>query len=107
MKKVKFYFKLVAKGSLENVYFCPEEETESILIKTNTDKKEWTNKQFELMVNNPFEYKLIVFGVTGTKWTAELKIINGSEKEPFLEWEGETGDTRNNFSDRTKPNKDV
>ncbi|TRX31199.1 hypothetical protein FNW52_18975 [Flavobacterium sp. ZT3R18] len=107
MKKVKFYFKLEAIGSLENVFFCPEKETTSIILKTDSERKEWLNEQFELMVENPFEYTLTVFGVTGTHWEAELKIINGDDEKVFLEWKGITGDTKNNFSIRNKPTKNV
>lgn len=106
MKTVKFYFKLESKGSLENVYFYPENEP-SIIISTSAVKKEWENKSFELMVQNPFEYKLVVFGVSGTEWKAELKIIKDNEKVDFLSWEGTTGDTRRNISERKKPTKDV
>lgn len=107
MNKVKFYFKLTSKGRLANVLFFPEQENTSILLETNSDKKEWENDEFELMVENPFEYKLQVFGVSGTKWEAELKTIKDSEKKDFLSWSGETGDTRRNISERTKPIKDV
>ena len=107
MKKVKFYFKLESQGALENVFFSPEANKESIRIKTNSQRKEWVNEQFELMVVNPFEYTLTVFGVTGTGWKAELMIIDDGNKKDFLKWEGSTGDTKNNFSIRTSPTKNV
>ncbi|MEQ9403922.1 MAG: hypothetical protein RIM99_10070 [Cyclobacteriaceae bacterium] len=104
MKEVEFSFKLTAKGRLSNVFFYPEQETMSIRLET-ADHKVWENKSFKLNVANPFEYELAVFGVSGTEWEAELR-IKGQTKA-FIEWEGETGDTRRNVSIRTKPEKDV
>lgn len=107
MKKVKFYFKLTSKGTLANVFFYPEQEESTILLKADSKRKEWENEEFELLVVNPFEYTLKVFGVTGTEWEAELKIITSEGKKDFLKWEGETGDTKRNVSVRTKPLKNI
>lgn len=106
MRKVKFYFKISSEGTLANVFFYPEQENVSILL-TTEDKKEWENKEFELLVEDPFEYTLMVFGVSGTSWNAELKIISPEGKKEFLSWNGETGDTRRNISVRTKPVKNI
>jgi hypothetical protein len=103
MKKVKFYFKLTSKGSLANVFFYPEQETISVILERDSDSKEWKNESFELLVEDPFDYELQLFGMSGTEWEAELKIINGTEKVDFLKWSGTTGDTRRNISIRTKP----
>jgi hypothetical protein len=107
MKKTKFYFKLTSKGSLANVFFYPEQENVSIRLETDSDKKEWENNSFELLVEDPFEYTLQVFGVSGTDWDAELKIITESNKNDFIKWSGQTGDTRRNISIRTKPIKNL
>lgn len=108
MKKVKFYFKLVSTGELEDVAFFPEDAQISIKIKHDSSRKKWENTGFELYVDNPFEYVLIVFGLSGTQWEAELKIveIDGSHSD-FLKWSGITGDTTNNISRRTKPVKNI
>ena len=107
MKKAKFYFKLTSKGSLANVFFYPEQEDVSIILETDSIRKEWRNESFELLVEDPFEYILQVFGVSGTDWEAELKIITKSSKIDFLMWSGQTGDTRRNISIRTKPIKNL
>ncbi|GAA0892590.1 hypothetical protein GCM10009122_22690 [Fulvivirga kasyanovii] len=106
MKTVKFNFKLTSKGSLANVFFYPEQEDVSILLKADSKGKEWKNESFELLVEDPFEYTLHVYGVSGTEWEAELKIIGDSEVN-FLKWSGTTGDTRRNISVRTKPTKNL
>lgn len=103
MKKAKFYFKLTAKGSLANVRFYPEQENISIIIETDSKRKEWKNESFELLVEEPFDYNLQVFGVSGTDWEAELKLIKKSTKVDYLKWSGTTGDSRRNISIRTKP----
>lgn len=107
MKKAKFYFKLTAKGKLANVFFFPEKEETTIILNTDSDRKEWENDEFELLVEDPFDYTLKVFGVSGTEWEAELKIFSGNDKKDFLEWKGETGDTRRNISVRNKPTKNL
>jgi hypothetical protein len=103
MKKVKFYFQLKSKGSLANVFFYPEQENVSIRLETDSKRKEWTNKSFELLIEEPFEYVLQVFGVSGTDWEAELKIISGTDNKGFLKWTGTTGDSIRNISVRKKP----
>ena len=107
MKKAKFYFKLTSKGRLANVFFFPEQERVTILLETDQGRKEWINQEFELLVKNPFEYGLQVFGVSGTEWSAELKLIIGNEKKAFIEWSGITGDTRRNISERITPIKNL
>jgi hypothetical protein len=107
MKNAKFYFKLTSQGSLANVSFSPEKEELSIVLKFDGPRKNWENKEFELLVENPFEYILKVFGVTGTSWKAELKFLEDGVKKDFLEWDGVTGDTRRNFSERTTPIKNI
>ena len=107
MKKAKFYFKLTSKGSLANVLFFPEKEKVSIILKTDSTRKNWENKEFELHVEEPFEYLLQAFGVSGTEWKAELKIVVNNVKVDFIEWEGITGDTRRNISERTEPVKNL
>lgn len=107
MKKVTFYFKLTSVGKLANVFFYPEQESVSILLKADGAQKEWENEGFELLVENPFEYTLQIFGVSGTEWAAELKIITEMGKQDFLKWEGTTGDSRRNISIRTKPTKNI
>lgn len=107
MKKVKFYFKLSSKGRLANVFFFPEKEDSTIILETNSNRKEWKNKEFELLVENPFDYTLQVFGVSGTNWEAELKLITDAGEKDFLHWKGTTGDTRRNISIRTKPTKNI
>ncbi|MDP5199811.1 hypothetical protein [Flavobacterium sp. DG2-3] len=107
MKKVKFHFKLISKGTLANVFFYPEQEESTIILKTDSKRKEWENEEFELLIENPFEYTLKVFGVTGTEWEAELKVITPDGEKAFLKWEGETGDTKRNISVRTKPTKNI
>ncbi|MDQ6530929.1 hypothetical protein [Flavobacterium sp. LHD-85] len=107
MKKVKFHFKLISKGTLANVFFYPEQEESTIILKSDSKRKEWENDEFELLIENPFEYTLKVFGVTGTEWEAELKIITLDGEKAFLKWEGETGDTKRNVSIRTKPLKNI
>ncbi|MNE00332.1 hypothetical protein D3C80_927400 [compost metagenome] len=76
-------------------------------MKSDSKRKEWENDEFELLVENPFEYTLKVFAVTGTEWEAELKIITSDGEKAFLKWEGETGDTKRNVSIRTKPLKNI
>lgn len=105
MKKAKFYFKLTAEGRLANVFFFPEQEKSTIFLETDQGRKEWVNEEFELLVEDPFEYGLQVFGVSGTEWNAELKLIIDNEKKEFIKWSGVTGDTRRNISERTKPIK--
>lgn len=107
MKKAKFYFKLTSKGRLANVFFYPEQENSTIILDSNSDRKEWENEEFELLVEDPFEYTLQVFGISGTDWEAELKLITDSDKKDFLKWKGTTGDTRRNISVRTKPIKNL
>lgn len=107
MKKVKFHFKLTSTGTLANVFFYPEQEESTIILKADSKRKEWENKEFELLVEDPFEYTLKVFGVSGTKWEAELKLITADGEKNFLKWEGETGDTKRNISVRTKPLKNI
>ncbi|MDO5970022.1 hypothetical protein Q4Q35_09390 [Flavivirga aquimarina] len=103
MKKVNFYFELKSKGSLANVFFYPEQENVSVRLETDSNRKEWKNESFELLVENPFEYELQVYGVSGTEWEAELKIITKSNTKSFIKWSGTTGDTRRNISVRRKP----
>lgn len=107
MEKVNFYFELTSKGSLANVFFYPEKENVSVRLETDSDRKEWKNESFELLVENPFEYELQVYGVSGTEWEAELKIIKKSDAKSFIKWTGTTGDTRRNISVRTKPIKNL
>jgi len=107
MKKVKFHFKLTSEGRLANVFFYPEEENSTIILEADSERKEWENEDFELMVENPFEYVLKVFGVSGTEWKAELKIITQDGEKDFLKWEGITGDTKRNLSVRKKPVKNI
>lgn len=107
MKKAKFYFKLTATGRLANVFFFPEQERSTVILETNSGKKEWVNDEFELLIEDPFEYTLQVFGVSGTSWEAELKIITDDEVKDFIQWSGTTGDTRRNISERTKPIKNL
>ncbi len=103
MKKVKFYFELKSEGSLANVFFYPEQEEVSIRLKTESQRKKWKNDSFELLIEEPFDYVLKVYGVSGTKWEAELKIVSSIENKSFLKWSGTTGDTRRNISIRKKP----
>lgn len=103
MKRVTFKFNLKSTGRLENVWFYPEDEHNSIIIERDASRTKWINKEFTLLVQDPFEYKLRVFGISGTKWEAEVKIQKGQEWAPFIAWKGETGDTRRNISIRTKP----
>ena len=107
MKKAKFCFKLTSKGKLANVFFYPEQENSTIILDSDSDRKEWENEEFELLVEDPFEYTLQVFGGSGTDWEADLKLIANSDKIDFLKWEGTTGDTRRNISVRTKPIKNL
>ncbi|OJJ20465.1 hypothetical protein BKI52_18585 [marine bacterium AO1-C] len=107
MKKVKFYFKLTSKGSLNNVFFYPEKEDTKIRLKVDSEGKKWESTEFELLVEDPFDYSLTVFGVSGTKWEAELKLVNKEGRHSFIKWEGVTGDTRRNISKRTKPVKNI
>ncbi len=107
MKKVKFYFKLTSKGKLQNVQFFPEDSQAGIQVKPDTSKKEWKNEGFVVEVTNPFQYELSVEGASETEWDAELKIIDGDAKKEFLSWSGTTGDTNENLSIRTKPEKNV
>lgn len=108
MQKVKFKFKLVSEGRLEKVRFYPENEMMSIHLDKSEDRKTWSNNEIELLIENPFDYTLKVFGVSDTEWTADLKIIlsDGNEVN-FLEWKGTTGDTARNLSVREKPVKDL
>jgi len=103
MKKIIFYFELKSKGSLANVFLYPEQEEVSVRLETDSKRKEWKSKPFELLIEEPFEYVLQVFGVSGTEWEAELKIVSKPENKPFLKWSGTTGDTRRNISIRKKP----
>lgn len=107
MKKVKFHFKLESLGRLANVRFFPEQDMSSIILTVDNDRKVWENEEFELLVLNPFEYTLQVFGVSGTEWVATLKIINNAGESVFIEWKGETGDTKRNISVRNQPTKDI
>ena len=106
MQKVKFTFKLTSKGMLNNVFFYPEQEDVTILLNANQERKIWTNQEFELLVDDQFEYTLKVFGVSGTEWEAELKVVTESGQSNFLKWKGITGDTRRSISVRTKPVKE-
>lgn len=107
MKNVKFHFKLVSKGRLANVFFFPEQETSTVILKADDDLKVWENEEFELLVLNPFEYTLQVFGVNGTKWEAELNVINTSGESNLIKWKGITGDTKRNMSVRNQPTKNI
>jgi hypothetical protein len=107
MENAKFHFKLESVGRLANVRFFPEQDMSSIILTVDNDRKVWENEEFELLVLNPFEYTLQVFGVSGTEWEATLKIIGNSGESDFIKWKGETGDTKRNFSVRTQPTKDV
>ena len=107
MQNVKFSFKLTAKGKLANVFFFPENSDHTIRIETK-DFKIWENEEFELEVNNPFEYKLRVYGATGTDWEAILNITDDNdESKEFIKWKGTTGDLSANTSERTNPVKNL
>jgi hypothetical protein len=107
MKKVTFHFKLESVGSLEYVRFFPEDSEDSIPIKTDDDRKVWECESFDFDVENPFQYVLVVVGVSGTSWKAFLKIITDEGERDFLEWEGKTGDTAKNVSRRTTPIRNI
>lgn len=107
MKRAKFSFKLESKGRLANVFFYPENKTMSIRL-TSEDRKTWENDEFELLVEDPFDYLLEVYAISGTEWKAQLDIIDDDgESKKFLSWSGVTGDTSRNTSERTKPVKNL
>jgi hypothetical protein len=106
MQHATFSFKLTAKSSLARVFFFPEHETNSVHL-TSDDGKVWKNKGFALEVEDPFEYKLRVYGATGTKWEADLNLVIDGTERTFISWNGTTGDTATNVSERTVPVKNL
>lgn len=75
MTTKKLSFKIEASSTLNNVFLYLENENESIRIRT-TDKKIWTNDNFQISVDDTLDLSLKILGSNNITWEVSIKDLD-------------------------------